>query len=147
MARKKPKTVEISEEYLTFLHDQLAVNQSKLKEFLNDSGAQVVTDASSDELAGLISKERGVISEDALVDKIEGWGMQVKKNRRGSLVEFDVSCPYAEIVHPKLTAEKPVCPLGEYVLGVVRSGDSGAQLRHNHLKEDGARFSIETSQK
>jgi hypothetical protein len=137
------KTVAISEDYLVFLHDQLAVNQAKLKELL-DAGAQTIDVLSADSLTKTIGRGPGVHPIDGVVEKIRGWGMDVSIERKGVVVEVGLKCPYAEVVHPKMSAKEPVCPLNEYVLGAVRMEDRGALLEHNVLTKDGARFVIKT---
>ena len=133
----------ISEDYLVFLHDQLAVNQAKLKELLGP-GAQAIDVLSADSLTRTVGGTPKGHPVDGAVETIRGWGMDVSLERKGAFVEVALKCPYAEVVHPKMTAKEPVCPLNEYVLGAVRLEDAQAQLEHNTLTKDGAKFVIRT---
>jgi hypothetical protein len=141
---KDDKTVSISLAYVAFLHDQLAVNQAKLKEILG-SGAEVISGYSSDKLVGALSRESPYGRADRLAKTIKGWGMSLTQTRKGNVVQFEVGCPYAEYVHPRLSSEAPVCPLGEYALGEVRQVDGKAALETCALTEKGSRFAIRLS--
>jgi len=138
---KGGKTVRISLAYVAFLHDQLAVNQEKLKEILG-SGAGVVSDYSSDKLVDVVSKKSSYGHVDRLAKTIKGWGMDLKQTWKGDTVQFEVGCPYAGYVHPRLSSEHPICPLSEYVLGEVRRVDRKATLENCALTERGSRFAV-----
>jgi hypothetical protein len=138
---KDDRMVKVSLAYVAFLHDQLAVNQEKLKEILG-SGAEVISGHSADELVGSLSKDSPYGRVNRLVKTVRGWGMELKQTRKGDLVQFEVGCPYAEYVHPRLSSEKPICPLGEYVLGEVRQIDRKAAMENCALTERGSRFAI-----
>jgi len=142
---KGDKMVNISLAYVAFLHDQLAVNQEKLRDILG-SGAQVISGYSSDGLASALIKDSPYGEADRLTRMIKGWGMDLKQSRRGSTIQFEVRCPYAEYVHPRLSSENPICPLGEYALGEVRRTDRRASLESSALTEGGSRFAIKLSQ-
>jgi hypothetical protein len=49
-----PKMVEISEDYLVFLHDELAENQARLRDVLGESGAKAVFSWSADRLVSTV---------------------------------------------------------------------------------------------
>jgi hypothetical protein len=133
--------VSISLAYVAFLHDQLAVNQSKLREILG-SGANVISGYSSDQLAKTLTRESPFRRADRITKMVKNWGMDISQTRKGNAIQFVVSCPYASYVHPRMTSDEPICPLGEYVLGEVRQTDRGAALENNALVENGSRFSI-----
>jgi hypothetical protein len=138
---KKDETVSISLAYLAFLHDELAVNKAKLKEILGP-GAEVISKSSADSLARTEDSKSTHARADKLANKLREWGMDVSQERKGDMVQFVVGCPYAAYVHPRITAEDPVCPLSEYVLGEVRQLDAGAALVSNALTGSGSRFLI-----
>jgi hypothetical protein len=129
---------------LAFLHDQLAVNQEKLRDILG-SGAEVISKYSADSLVGTVDKESPQNRADTLAKTLRKWGMEVSHTQSSNGVQFVISCPYAEYVHPRLSARDPVCPLSEYVLGEVRLSDRGATLESNALTEKGSRFAIRLS--
>ena len=138
------KKVEISEEYLAFLHDELASNQKRVKELLGDSQAKTIFALSADKLINTVGSGRYTTDPlEAVVQKLSSWGMQLEVKTRGKATEIEIKCPYAESVHPRLTAEEPFCPLGEYILGAVRLEDSKSQLLHNRLTRDGVDLAIE----
>lgn len=139
------RKVSVDEDYLVFLHDQLASNQSKLKEILG-SGAEVILLASADNLVNTLDPESTLYSVDGMVEKLKSWGMNVDMKRSGGSVEVELKCPYAETVHPRMASKEPMCPLNAYVLGAVRLEDKGALLQQNALLKDGARFVIRTSE-
>jgi hypothetical protein len=142
MARRR--RVLIDEEYLAFLHDQLAENQAKLKEILHNSGAETIYGASADRLVQTVVKDFTFHPIDGVLEKFESWGLKVSKKNRGGSVEVQLECPYAETVHPRLSSKEPVCPLNEYVLGALRLEYDGATMKHNSLLKGGAKFVITT---
>jgi hypothetical protein len=142
----KHKMVSISDDYLAFLHDELAENQIRLREILGDSQAQAVFCFSADRLISTV--EAGRYSFDPLegiLQKLAGWGMTVSRKDRGNITELEVKCPHAGSVHPRLSSKEPKCPLGEYILGAVRLENPKSILLQNDLTGDGVRFRIAKS--
>ena len=142
-----PKMVSISEDYLTFLHDQLAENQFKLREVFGDSSADALFCWSADKL--VLTVEGNNYSFDPLegvLQKIRGWGMKISRKDDGEVSQLEVKCPYAETVHPRLSTDHPKCPLGEYILGAVRLRESKSVMLSNDLTGDGVRFRIGKSE-
>ena len=138
------KKVEISEEYLTFLHDELATNQTRIKELLGDSQAKTIFALSADKLITTVGSGRYSTDPlEAIVQKLSSWGMQMDVKTKGKSTEIKIKCPYAASVHPRLSSEDPFCPLGEYILGAVRLEDSKSQILHNRLTADGVDLAIE----
>lgn len=136
--------VLVNEEYLAFMHDELAENHARLKETLGESGAAAVFDWCADRLVR--TSEKGKYSFhpiDAVVRRVSGWGMQLRVKEVAGKVEVEVQCPYAEGVHPRLSSSSPKCPLGEYVLGAVRLEDEKSQLVSNRLTPRGSKFTIQ----
>lgn len=141
---KGGKTVSVSEDYLAFLHDELAENQARLRETLGDSPANSVFDWCADGLVRTAEKGKHSLHPlDSVVQRFSGWGMQVKVREVQGATEIDVQCPYADRVHPRLMSSSPKCPLGEYVLGAVRLEDGKSQLVSNHLTPQGVKFAIQ----
>jgi hypothetical protein len=144
--REKQKMVSISEDYLAFLHDELAENQARLKEMIGDSQAQAVFCYSADRLISTVKPGRYAKDPlEGMVRKLKSWGMEVSRKDKGKTSDIDVKCPYAETVHPKLSTSQPKCPLGEYILGAVRLEDPKALLVRNDLNGDGVRFRVAKS--
>jgi hypothetical protein len=139
------RKVSIAEDYLVFLHEQLAENQAKLREILHDSGSEVVFNMSADGLVRTVEKDFQFRPIDGIVSRMKEWGMTVTLKREAGSMELELRCPYAETVHPQLTSKKPVCPLGEYALGALRLVDREVRLEDNSLLSDGARFRFRTS--
>jgi hypothetical protein len=138
------KKVEISEDYLVFLHDELANNQKRLKELLGESQAKTIFALSADKLVTSVGPGRYATDPlEGIVQKLSSWGMEVSLNPKGNTTEIDIKCPYAESVHPRMSSEEPFCPLGEYILGAVRLEDSKSQLLHNKLTKDGVQLAVE----
>jgi hypothetical protein len=145
-ATKEAKMISISEDYLAFLHDELAENQIRLREILGDSQAQAMFCWSADRL--ISTAESGRYATDPLegvIKRLAGWGMEVSRKDKGTTIELAVKCPYAEKVHPRISSKEPKCPLGEYVLGAVRLEESKSHLLRNDLAEDGVIFKIQRS--
>lgn len=143
---EKPRMITISEEYLAFLHDEISENYLRLREILGESQASAIMSWSADRLVSTVGGERRVPSPiEGVIKKLEGWGLKVSQKDRGKFVELEVQCPYAEHIHPKMTSERPICPLGEFVLGAVRLDDSKSQLAHNELLSDGVKLTIQKS--
>jgi hypothetical protein len=141
----KRKDVTVPLDYFVFLHDQLAANEAELKEILGDPGKKVIFDRSSERLARGTERPLSAHPIDGAIERIEGWGVKVTRNKDAGSVRVHVDCPYAEVVHPLRSKEHPVCPLGEYLLGALRLEDKNAQLVRNSLLADGAEFEITTS--
>jgi len=140
----KTKMVSISEEYLAFLHDELAENHIRLREILGDSQAQAVFCWSADRLVSTVEAGRYTFDPmEGILQKLAGWGMQVSRKENGSVSELEVKCPYAESVHPRLSTKEPKCPLGEYILGAIRLEDSKSHLLRNDVTKEGVRFTIQ----
>ena len=139
------KKVLIDEDYLVFLHDQLAENQATLREILGESGANTLLNLSSNRVASTVDGGLTFHPIDGMVNRLKGWGMRVKKKESQGSIELVVKCPYAERVHPRLKAKNPKCPLGEYILGALRLEFKGASLVTNDLLEDGARLVVKVS--
>ena len=138
------KKVEISEEYLAFLHDELASNQKRVKELLGDSQSKAIFALSADKLITTVGSGRYATDPlEAIAQRLGSWGMQLDVKAKGKTTEINIKCPYAESVHPRLTSEEPFCPLGEYILGAVRLEDSKSQMLHNRLTKDGVDLAIE----
>ena len=142
-----PKMVSVSEDYLVFLHDELAENQSRLREILGDSQASAILSWSADRLVTTVEAGRHSFSPiESVLEKLTGWGFTASQRDRGKFIEVEVKCPYAERIHPKLVSKEPRCPLGEYILGAVRLDESKSQLVHNSLTEDGVKLTIQRSE-
>ena len=140
------KTVSISEDYLAFLHDELADNQIRLREILGESQAQAVFCWSADRLVSTVDAGRYAFDPmEGIIQKLAGWGMEVSRKEKGTICELEVKCPYAEMVHPRLNTKVPKCPLGEYILGAVRLEESKSHLLRNDLTGEGVRFKIQRS--
>ena len=145
--KEEERMVSISEDYLAFLHDELAENQVRLREILGDSQAQAVFCWSADRLVSTVEAGRHAYDPmEGVLQKLTSWGMEVVWSERGSISELELKCPYAERVHPKLSSKEPKCPLGEYILGAVRLEDSKSHLLQNDLNKEGVRFRIQRSQ-
>lgn len=145
-ARKEgEEMVSVSEDYLAFLHDELSENQARLRETLADSAANAMFDWCADKLVRTTDKGRHSFHPiDAVVQRLSGWGMQVRVNRVQGTTRVEVQCPYAERIHPRMSSSSPGCPLGEYVLGAVRLEEGKSQLVSNRLGSQGAKFTIES---
>lgn len=140
---REPRMVSISEDYLVFLHDQLAENQFKLKEALGDSPANALFCWSADKLVSTVEGNKYAFDPlEGVLQKIRGWGMQVTKRDDGEVSRLEVKCPYAETVHPRLSTEHPKCPLGEYILGAVRLAGPKSVMVSNDLTGAGVKFQI-----
>ena len=139
------KKVLIDEDYLVFLHDQLAENQATLKEILGESGANTLLNLSSNRLVSTVGGGLTFHPIDGMVNRLKGWGMQVERKESLGSIELVAKCPYAEKVHPRLKAKSPKCPLGEYILGALRLEFKGASLMTNDLLDDGVRLVVQTS--
>lgn len=138
------KTISINEDFLAFLHDELSENQVGLREILGESQAKAVFSWSADRLVAAVKAGKYAFSPvEGVARKLTRWGMETSWREKGSLVEIEVKCPYAERVHSRLTSKQPVCPLGEYLLGALRLDDPKSQLVRNALTSEGARFAFE----
>jgi hypothetical protein len=136
--------VEVSEDYLVFLHDELAENQKMLKELLGESQSRAIFSLSADRLITTVGSGRYASDPlEGIVKKLTSWGMQVAVKTKGTTTEVEIKCPYAERVHPRLSSEEPTCPLEEYILGAVRLEDSKSQILHHKLTNDGVKLAIE----
>jgi hypothetical protein len=138
------KTISINEDYLAFLHDELAENQIRLREILGESQAQAVFCWSADRLV-LTAKvaKYNIDFMEGILQKLVGWGMEVSRKDMGSISKLEVKCPYAERVHPRMSSKEPKCPLGEYILGAVRLEESKSHLLRNDLTKSGVKFKIQ----
>lgn len=137
------RMVTVSEDYLAFLHDELAENQARLRETLGDSAANAMFDWCADKLVRTTERGRHSHTIDSVVQRLSGWGMQVKMKEVQGTAELEVQCPYAPRIHPRLSSSSPKCPLGEYLLGTVRLEDEKSQLVSNHLTSVGVKFTIQ----
>lgn len=136
--------VQISEDYLAFLHDELAENQARLREALGDSAADALFDWCADKLVRTTEKDKYSFHPiDAVVKRLSGWGMQVRVKEAQGTTEIEVQCPHAARVHPRLSSSSQRCPLGEYFLGAIRLEDEKSQLASNHLTPQGVRFAVQ----
>ena len=136
------KRVLIDEDYLVFLHDQLAENQATLREILGASGADAVLRFESERLVAGIGGNLTFHPIDGVVDRLRGWGMHVRRREEKRSIELKVKCPYAKTVHPHLRAKNPKCPLEEYILGAVRLEYKGASLSTSELLNDGVKLVV-----
>lgn len=144
--KAEPKMVNVSEEYLTFLHDEISENHSRLRELLGESQAAAIMSWSADKLLTTVGGKGSSVSPlEGIIRKLQGWGLGVEQKDRGRYTELEVKCPYAESIHPKMASENPICPLGELVLGAVRLDDTKSQIAHNDLLKDGVRLTIAKS--
>ena len=137
------QTVSVSADYLAFLHDELAENQVRLRETLGVGAADAMFDWCADRLVR--TAERGKYSFrpiDSVVQRLSGWGMQVKVGRTEEATQIEIRCPYAERIHSRLSSSSPRCPLGEYILGAIRLEDEKSQLVSNHMTPMGVRFGV-----
>jgi hypothetical protein len=140
------KMVSIREDYLAFLHDELAENQIRLREILGDSQAQAMFCWSADRLVSTVKPGRYASDPmEGIMQKLAGWGMEVSRTDKGTISELEVKCPYAERIHPRLSSKEPKCPLGEYILGAVRLEESKSRILRNDLTKDGVKFKIQRS--
>lgn len=136
--------ISVSEEYLAFLHDELAENLARLRETLGDGPANDVLGWCADRLVRTTGK--GKYSShpiDSVILRLSDWGMKVKAKETQGATEVEVQCPYAERIHSRLASSSPKCPLGEYVLGAVRLEDEKSQLVSNNLTPRGVKFVIQ----
>jgi len=141
------RMISISEEYLAFLHDQLAENQIRLREILGDSQAQAMFCFAADRLISTVGAGRYAVDPiEGVLKKLAGWGMEVSRKDKGNITELEVKCPYADRIHPRISSGEPKCPLGEYILGAVRLDESKSHLLRNDLTKEGVRFRIEKPQ-
>ena len=142
----KPKMVLVSEDYLAFLHDQMAENQARLRELLGESQAQAIFCISADRLVSTVGVGRYEMdSLDGILRKLSGWGMDVRRKDRGDTIDLEVKCPYAEKVHPRLKSRQSKCPLSEYVLGAVRLENPKSLMVGNDLRQDGVTIRVRRS--
>ena len=139
------RKVKIDTGYLVFLHDQLAINQARMKEIFGPSGSEMILNSSSDKLMQAVGKEFPFHPLDGLVSTMKEWGMKVMKEEKDGRVDVSIECPYAEAVHPKLSSDSPVCPLSEYTLGALRMENKAAALETNKLLPGGAHFRFRVS--
>jgi len=143
---EKPSMVLVSEDYLAFLHDQLAENQARLRELLGESQAQAIFCISADQLVSTVGVGRYEMdSLDSILQKLSGWGMNVKRKDKGDVIDLSVKCPYASKVHPRLKSNQSKCPLSEYVLGAVRLENAKSQLVGNELTQEGVKLRVRKS--
>lgn len=136
--------VTVSEDFLAFLHDELAENQARLRETLGASAADAMFDWCADKL--IRTAEKGKYSFhplDSVVQRLSRWGMQVKVKETQGTIEVEARCPYAERVHHRLSSSSPKCPIGEYVLGAIRLESGKSQLVSNHLTPQGVKFTVQ----
>jgi len=137
--------VSVSEDYLAFLHDELAENQARLRETLGAGAADAMFDWCADKLVRTTEKGKYSFHPiDSVIQRASGWGMHVKVKEMEGKTEIEVQCPYAERIHLKLSSSSPRCPLGEYILGAVRLEEPKSQLVANHLTPQGVKFTIQT---
>jgi len=136
--------VSVSEDYLAFLHDELAENQVRLREILGDTQAQAMFCWSADRLVSTVEAGRYAFDPmEGVLQKLASWGMEASRKDVGAISELEVKCPYAERIHPKISSKEPKCPLGEYILGAVRLEASKSRILRNDLTKDGVKFKIQ----
>jgi hypothetical protein len=141
---KETETMAVGEEYLAFLHDELSENQTRLRDLLGDSQSRAIFSFCADRLVSTVETGRYAFSPvEGIVQKLEGWGMSISQKEKGREVQFEIKCPYAEKVHPRLSSKEPGCPLGEYILGAIRLEEPKSQLVHNSLTKEGVKLTIE----
>jgi hypothetical protein len=127
-------------DYFVFLHDQLAANEAELREIFNEGGKRVISSRSAARLIKGTGRPNSAHPLDEAIQRIEEWGMKVRKQESSGSIHIQVHCPYAATVHPLRSSEHPVCPLGEYFWGALQAENSTALLKANALQKDGAEF-------
>ena len=134
--------VEINTAYLVYLHDMLAESVQKVEQMFGGSANQVLVRAESEQVARALV-EKGVIepSLGGAIQALRRWGMRVSPKWQDHTLELEVVCPYAKTVHPKLSTENPVCPLGVVIGGAARKEDSKAIVKET-VNGSGVVFSI-----
>jgi len=124
-------SVEISAAYLVYLHDMLAERLGKVEQMFGGSASQMLTLTESEQVANALA-QRGVVEAglEGAVQALRKWGMHVSTKYEDGTAELEVVCPFAKAVHPRLSAEDPVCPLAALVVGAARADHPLASVKH-----------------
>ena len=85
-------------------------------------------------------------SVDKLREILDGAGYELSETRDGNVVEFSLSCPFADRIHPHLGEGATFCPMSQTVLSAIRKKYPNSLVVDNKLVKSGSSFSIKVEE-
>ena len=133
--------VSVPFEYLVELHSQINASYEKLKELIGEPATRALLALASDQVVpGRETSPESSVGK--LREIFDGVGYDLKEKRDGDIVKFDLACPFAERIHPRLGGSMTYCPMSLTVLSTIRKKYPKSVIVDNSLAKKGSSFSI-----
>ena len=101
-------------------------------EFMLGTAAQVVKTVTGDSSEPM----------EAIRRIIEKYGYRINEAHEDDHSSWSIKCPFAQRVHPNLSASDAICPISLLILGAVRLQKQNSFMMERSLDTDGSQFII-----
>lgn len=133
--------------YTAALHDIIAAYHQRLAEVTSPKvAAHLFANVSDKAMAVAMQRlgitEEGEHTEQKLKEFMSRLGLTFGITKVGDTWNCRFDCPFAEMIHPLITAKNPMCPVSAFILGLARKHDRTAIMSSIELTETGAECKI-----
>lgn len=133
-------TVTVPFVYFLQLHSQVNAVYEILEETYGAERALAIFTSAADRV--LPSKEA---TSEASVEKLHEilcGGYELTETHKDNVVEFSLTCPFADEIHPRLNTGASLCPMSQTVLSTIRKKYANSEILESKLVKGGSRFVI-----
>jgi hypothetical protein len=142
---KKGNIATVPFEYLISTHVQMNASYEKLKEIIGESQALALFALAADkDLPGQMPTPSSSVEELNVIMGECGYNLNV--DLKGDKAEFSLSCPHADMIHPKLGKGASFCPMSQSVLSAMRKKYVKPVVTNTKLVRGGSQFTIKVQE-
>jgi len=129
--------------YIAILHDIIAAYHERLSQAASPDVAAHFLATIADKQVRYLGLDKDSDPKKALETFLQNIGMKHQTFKIGDYKTVTrLECPYANVVHPRITAAHPICPISVLALATERITNKKLLIASNHLTPTGAEYTI-----
>jgi hypothetical protein len=128
--------------YIGFLHDIIAEYHERLAGATSPQVAREFLASIADKEIRHLGLDNDPTPKNTIKNIVESMGMKYQTFRVGDQMVSKLECPYAEVVHPRISTTNPICPIALLTLAAERVTNKRIIMTNNHLTREGAEYTL-----
>jgi hypothetical protein len=128
--------------YVGFLHDVIAAYHERLTEATSPQIAAHFLTFIADKEIRHLKLDNDPNPKKTIEYIIQSMGMKYQSIRVGEQTVSKLDCPYASVVHPRMSATNPICPVAILNLAAERVTNKRITMTKNQLTLEGAEYTL-----
>jgi len=128
--------------YLAFLHDVIAAYHERLSETTSPKVASLFLASIADKESRNLGLDKEANPKKNVERLLENLGMKYESVKIGETTVDKLVCPFANVVHQRISATHPICPISVLALAAERIPGKRMVIASNQLTDTGAEYTI-----